>query len=49
LIAAVAEKFEALMGLNTAPPVQREVMHGTASMRRADYLSGRAVNDDLTL
>src|SRR6059058_6031447 len=48
LIEAVAEHFEALMRLDLAPPGEGKVMDGVASMRRADHLSGRAVDYDLT-
>ena len=49
LIAAVGEQFKALVRLDSAPLVEREVMDGAAGVCRADDLPGAPVDDDLAL
>src|SRR5215204_537048 len=49
LVAAVGQHFEALVRLDPAPLVEREVVSRAAAVRGTEHVPGRAVDDDLAL
>ena len=49
LIAAVGEQFEAFVQLKFALLVKSDIVCRAATVRRADDLSSRAIDDDLRL